>query len=271
MLAKAGFAAALALTLSAAVPPPNVPDLIRRSVQAIETDWSQTPNYSFVERDVESKKDGKPVVKTERVLMIDGSPYNRLIAVNDQPLSPGAQAEEARQVGRAIEKRQHELEGERNRRLWKYQKEGRQNETMLKGMVDAFDFRLVGEEVVNGHDCWVLEAKPKPGYQPTSRETKVLTGMTGRLWIDKRDRQWVKVQAEVVKPVSFFGFLARVEKGTRFLLEQEPVAVGLWLPKHFSMQVKASALGFNQNSTDDETYSDYRLASRALAQMQTQK
>jgi len=47
-------------------------------------------------------------------------------------------------------------------------------------------------------------------------------GMTGHLWIDQRDSQWVRVEAEVVRPVSFFGFFAKVGKGTRFLLEQEP-------------------------------------------------
>jgi hypothetical protein len=120
--------------------------------------------------------------------------------------------------------------------------------------------------MVNGRDCWLLTAEPKPGYEPVNREDKVLAGMTGHLWIDQRDSQWVKVEAEVVRPVSFFGFLAKVGKGTRFLLEQEPVAKGAWLPKHFSMRVYASALIFNEDSTDDETYSDYRPTSQALAQ-----
>jgi hypothetical protein len=266
MLMKAGFAAAMAFALPAATPTPNVRDLIGRSVQAIQADWSQTPNYSFVERDVESKKNAKPTIKTERVLMINGSPYNQLIAVDDQPLLPGDQAEEDRKLGVAIEKRPRESERERSRRLGKYQKENRQDRAMLQGMVDAFDFQLAGEEMVNGHDCWVLQANPKPGYRPANRETKVLLGMTGRLWIDKRENQWVKVQAEVVKPVSFFGFFAKVGKGTRFLLEQEPVANGVWLPKHFNMRVNASTLGFNEDSADDETYSDYQPASRAAAQ-----
>ena len=271
MVNRIGLAVVMAFALPAAAPPPSVSDLVSQSVEAIETDWSLAPNYSFVERDVESKKDGKPTIKTERVLMIDGSPYNRLIATDDQPLSSGDQVEEDRKLDRAAEKWPHESERERSRRLGKYQKERRQNRAMLQGLVDAFDFRLVGEQVVNGHDCWVLQADPKPGYQPTSRETKMLTGMAGRLWIDKREKQWVKVQAEVIKPVSFFGFFAKVQKGTRFLLEQEPVGNGIWEPKHFSMQVNASALGFNQDSTDDETYSDYRPAARALAQAHAQK
>jgi hypothetical protein len=62
----------------------------------------------------------------------------------------------------------------------------------------------------------------EPGNLGTNREDKVPGGMTGHLWIDQRDSQWVRVEAEVVRPVSFFGFFAKVGKGTRFLLEQEP-------------------------------------------------
>src|SRR5271163_1323987 len=104
MLKKTGLAVVVAFTLPAAAPPPSISELVRQSVEAIKTDWSQAPNYSFVERDVESKKDGEPTIKTKRVLMIDGSPYNRLIAMDDRPLSPGDEAEEKRELARAIDK-----------------------------------------------------------------------------------------------------------------------------------------------------------------------
>jgi hypothetical protein len=59
--------------------------------------------------------------------------------------------------------------------------------------------------------------------------------------------------------------MAKVGPGTRFELEQAPVGGKVWMPKHFSVRVNASALGFiNEDSTDDETYSDYRLMSQAL-------
>jgi hypothetical protein len=251
--------AACGTAATAMQPPPDVHQLIQRSVEAIEADWKEAPNYTFVERDVESKHDGAPTIKTYQVMMIDGVPYNRLIAINDQPLTPGQQAEEQRKLETEIAKREHESSRERNKRIAKYLKERNQDRAMLKAMADAFDFQLVGEETVNGHDCWVLNANPKPGYQPTNRETKVLTGMTGKLWIDKSANQWVRVQAEVIKPVNFYGFFAKVGPGTNFVLEQEPMGDKIWLPKRFSMRVKASALGmFNENSTDDETYADYK-------------
>lgn len=59
------------------------------------------------------------------------------------------------------------------------------------------------------------------------------------MWIDTKEFQWVKVEAEAIRPVSIEGFLARVEPGTRFELEKAPVAPGVWLPKHFSMLSRA--------------------------------
>ena len=139
---------------------------------------------------------------------------------------------------------------------------------MMNEMAEAFAFTFVGEEELEGHKVWVLDAAPKPGYQPKSRETKVLTGMKGRLWVDQATYQWVKVDAQVMKPVSLFGFLAKVGSGTRFVLEQEPVNGSVWLPKHFSMKVKASALGFiNEDSAEDDTYWNYRRIPQ-VAQLQ---
>ncbi len=264
------LAGAAGMCLAANVPAPNVQQIVQRSEQAIAADWSHAPEYSYVERDVESKRDSEPSVKTYQVLMIDGSPYNRLIAIDDKPLSSADQAEEVRKLQSEVQKRQQESERARQKRIDKYMRERRQNNAMLKSMVSAFDFQLVGEETVDGHPCWVLDATPKPGFEPVSRETKVLKGMRGRLWIDEASGQWAKVQAEVFQTVSLYGVFAKVRPGTRFMLEQEPVAPHVWLPKHFTTQVNASALGFfNENSVDDETYSKYEPMSQTLSQLVT--
>src|SRR5260370_33595606 len=86
--------AVAACCLAATVQRPDANEIVRRSVQAIDADWAQAPHYSFVERDAESKHDSRPVIKTYEVLMIDGSQYGRVIAVNDQPLSGGQKADE---------------------------------------------------------------------------------------------------------------------------------------------------------------------------------
>ena len=128
------------------------------------------------------------------------------------------------------------------------------------------NLRLTGEDTINGRRCFVLEGTPKPRYQPINRDTKILTGMRGKLWIDEQQYQWVKVEALVFRPVAFGLFFAHVEPGTQFTLEQQPVQDNLWLPTHFSMQAKARVLGlWSHNSRDDETYWDYRRGSQAQA------
>jgi hypothetical protein len=131
----------------------------------------------------------------------------------------------------------------------------------MRAMAIAFDFKVAGEERLEGHNVYVLEATPRPGYQPNSRETKVLTGMRGRLWIDKDDYQWVKVEAEVVKPVWFGWFIAKVIPGTSFVVDQAHVMKGLWLPRHFRVEVKAKLLWARKTYIHDETYRDYQLTS----------
>jgi len=257
---------AIAMTATGfAAEAPAADEIVRRSVAVTQADWQEAPAYSFINREVASKH-GSTTVKTFEVMMIDGSEYNKLIAINDRPLSAGEDAEEARKLDQEKYKRQHESSRERSRRIAKYRKERDQDHAMMKEMVNAFEFKLAGEEQIDGRDTWALNATPKPGYTPANHETRVLTGMRGKLWVDQATFQWVKVEAQVVKTVSLFGFLARVGPGTRFELEQRPVRDNLWLPVHFNMKVNASALGFiSENSSEDDTYRDYRQEPAAAA------
>src|SRR5438067_7811857 len=130
----------------------------------------------------------------------------------------------------------------------------------MEEMVKAFNFQLIGEDTVLGHRCFVLDATPRPSYQPTSRDTKVLKGMRGKMWIDVAQYQWVRVHAEVFRPVVFGLFIAHVQPGTEFTLEQQAVQGNIWLPTHFSNRVNAKVVFWQHNFTDDETYSNYRRA-----------
>ncbi len=247
---------------------PDVPEIIAHSVQANQEDWKQAPGYSFIERDADSKHGGAKTIKTFQVLMIDGSPYNKLIAVNDEPISSWMLAEEDRKLQRVIAHRRDESERERRRRVAKYERERNQDHAMLNEMTKAFEYQLTGETTLNGRTVWVLKATPKPGYVPPNVETKMLTGMRGTMWVDQATYQWVKVEAEVFRPVSIFGLFARVGPGTRFELEQEPVNDTLWMPTRLKVNVKATALGFfDESSTEDDSFRNYRPMPQVLAEL----
>lgn len=245
-------------------------EIVRKSLQTIELNLKQAPNYLYIQRKVQSKKGTKPTVHSYEVLVVEGSPYNRLIAIDDKALSRQQQAEEDLKMRNEAITRRHETDREHRKRTAKAFQDRERMLTLLRRMVNVLEFRLVGEETVDGHDCWVLYTGPKPGYEPQNQEDKVLAGTTGRLWIDKSQYQWVKAQAEVVKPISLYGFLAKVSPGTHFLLEQEPIADNLWLPKHFNIEVNASAFGFlHKDFHNDVTYRDYKALIQSVAELES--
>jgi hypothetical protein len=64
--------------------------------------------------------------------------------------------------------------------------------------------------------------------------------------------------------VSIEGFLAKVQPGTEFEVEQRPVAEGIWLPIHMSIRSKSSiAFVFHHHTTEDRRYFAYRRAPSA--------
>jgi len=248
---------ALAFVPSASSVEPNTQEIIKHSIAATEADWKAIPDFSDIERDAETRG-GSTTSKTYKFLMFDGSPYYHLIAVNDQPLSSAEQARESEKLERVIARRSAESEEQRGKRLAHYQEDRNRMFVLMRAMGEAFDFKLAGKERLEDHDVYVFEATPRPEYQPISRETKVLTGMKGTLWIDRDNYQWVKVEAEVIKPVPFGWFIAKVMPGTSFVLEQGLVTKGLWLPKHFRLEIKAKVLWLPKGYVHDETYRDYR-------------
>lgn len=226
--------------------------LVKKSVALTERDWQAAPKYRFRERDVKGKG-----TETYEVYLLDGSQYNKLVARNDRPLTAAEQQAEDAKLAREVERRRNESPVQRAKRVAKYQHERDDDHLMLREMANAFTYRITGEDTINGRGVYVLEAAPKPTYKPANARAKVLTQMRGKLWIDKAETQWVRVEAEVMAPVSMY-LLAKVSPGTKFVLEQMRIAPNLWLPKHFQMKAKATVLGFSHNEMDDETYSDYR-------------
>ena len=236
----------------AQVTPEQTQEIIRHSAQATHADWERAPDFDFCE--VDTTKIG---TRTSAVLMIAGSPYYRLVQVNGEDLSPAQDAAEQRLTS-TIQQRQRETPDAKAKRIAKYQNERYRDQQLLEQLTDAMNSTFSGREVVDSHQVEVFEATPRPDYVPKSMETKVLTGLKGKLWVDESSFRWVKVQAEAVKPISIGGFLARVEPGTQFELQERPINAEIWLSRLFKMQARAKILFLvNKSSDTNESYFNY--------------
>lgn len=228
--------------------------IIQRSVQANNRDWDADPQFAYTEQDL----DAKGIRKTYDVTYVLGSPYDRLIAINGKALSEPQKAQQQREYDEMLSQRKSESPEKRAQRIGKFQAERRRNHAMLDELTKAFDFHLQGEHKIDGYSVYLLNATPRRGYKPPNRDTQVLTGMEGRLWIEEKTFQWVKVEAHVIHPVSIEGFLAQVQPGTRFEVEKAPVEDDIWLVRHYSMRASAKVFFVVPHHTEeDDTYSNY--------------
>ncbi|MGA7218665.1 MAG: hypothetical protein WBX38_10145 [Candidatus Sulfotelmatobacter sp.] len=231
--------------------------IIQHSSEANERDWAATPEFDNSERDRNKGGD-----KTYAVTMLYGSPYERLVAVNGHALNDARQKEEQDKYEKAVTDRQHESADKRSQRISKYQAERKRDHTLIQQITAGFDFRLAGKRSVGGYKVYVLKATPRRGYKPPDRDSEVLTGMEGTLWIDRQTFQWVKVEAHVIHPVRIEGFLAEVEPGTSFEVEKRPVAGSIWMASHYSMRANAKIMFlFPHKGQEDDSYFNYHRAS----------
>ena len=247
-----------------AVPAEQIRELLRRAeAKDLENDKRER-DYTYLEREEQHHLDGHGKVKkiesrTSEVLEIYGEQVERLTAKDDKPLSAGEAKKEDDKIQRIIDKRKNESEDGRRKRLEHEEKEREEDRKFVLEVADAFNFRLIGSEAIDGRDAWVIEGEPRPGYEPKERNAKMLSKFKGRVWIDKADSQWVKLDVTAIDTLSIGFVLARIHKGTNFVVELTRVNDEVWLPKRVQVHLDARVALFKSYDEDiDLTYRDYK-------------
>lgn len=247
------------------LPPTNDPrEIVKRSVEIDHRTMELARNYTCQQREVEKHLDSHGKVKSTEVKTWDitvlyGEPYSRLIKKNDQPLSEKEEKKEEEKQDKYVAERKNESEEQRHKREAKQKKEREEGRAFLRDVENAYDFRMVGEERVDGRPAWVLEATPRKGFQPTQPHADILPKLKGRIWIDKQDYDWVKAEAEAIDTISFGLFLARVHRGSHFSFEQVRLNDEVWLLRRFYINASARVLVFkNMGIEQEDTFSNYK-------------
>ena len=87
----------------------------------------------------------------------------------------------------------------------------------------------------------------------------ILTKFKGRIWIDKAETQWLRLDVTAIDTISFGLVLARIHKGTRVVVEMTRVNDEVWLPKHVEFHIDARLAMFKSYDEDvEQTFWDYR-------------
>ncbi|WP_348268601.1 hypothetical protein [Edaphobacter sp. DSM 109919] len=89
----------------------------------------------------------------------------------------------------------------------------------------------------------VLDCKPNPKFSPPSTPAQALTGLEGRVWIDAKSRQVVRMEGTIFRAVNFgWGMLAHIYPDGHLLLEQAIAGGNRWIFTQFKEDLSVRAL-----------------------------
>lgn len=254
----------MALALPGVVCALDPKEIVRRSVSHDQMNWEKAKDYTYISNSTLHQKDsaGK-VFKTEQetreYFLLYGEPYARVIAKDGKPLPADDARKEQQKIDRLAAKRRSETPAERAERIERWKKERLKQREVALEIPEAFDFTLVREEVVAGRKAWVIDAEPRPGYQPKNWRASMLKKFHGRMWIDQTEYQWVRMEGEAIDTVSFGLFLARLAKGSKIIFEQVRVNDEVWMPKYLRVDLDARLALLKRMIGDQEVkFSEYR-------------
>ncbi len=84
----------------------------------------------------------------------------------------------------------------------------------------------------------VLDFTPDPRYHPPSMVAEALTGLEGRVWVDRKSKHVLRIEGRVLKAVDFgWGVLARVYPGGTVEFEQANAGGDRWTYAHLREDV----------------------------------
>jgi len=244
--------------------PNDAKEIMRRALDVDSRTSELARNYTY--RRYEQKKHlgthgevESSYTKTWDVINLYGEPYARLIQKNDQPLSEKDEQREEAKLEEFFNSRKNESEDSRQKRIVRERKERETQRAFLRDVVNAYDFRIAGEQEVDGRDAWVIEATPSKTFHPTQPHAGLLSKLKATVLIDKQDGIWVKVEGEVIDTLPLGIFVARLHKGTRFIVQQIHVNNEVWLMCRFYAEVKARVLLLTNRAVEFEyTFSNFK-------------
>jgi len=256
---------------AAKLPPTSDPrEIVRRSVEVDHHNFERARKYTCTQHEIIKHVDKQGKVKSTEVKTFDinfyfGELYSRLVQVDDKPLSDKEQKKEDEKLEKFLSKRRRESEEDRAKRAEKEKKEREEGRAFVRDVINAYDFRLLGDDQVSGEETWVIEATPHKDFKPTQPHADILKKIKGRMWIEKKDYNWVKVEAESFDTISFGLFLFRIHPGSRFVLETQHINQELWAMKRLYINGSARiALLKNEAIEQEDEFSNFKKFSTSV-------
>jgi hypothetical protein len=235
LLAVAGTRATLARTQAPTQDELRV--LVERIVANQHRNDAALAEYERRERVVARKSGEEERIvedKTYRVFPTGTGTIRVLLEEKGRPVKREAYEKGLRYVEEALVNALNPDLSRQKEAVAKWEKRTRERTEMVDAVPQAFLITWLGRETRNGRTLAKLKFEPNPEYKPASRNTELFTHVSAVLWVDEKEAQVARMQAEISRDIGVFGgVFGKVYKGGTFVLEQAQVADGVWLPTRY--------------------------------------
>jgi hypothetical protein len=259
---------------AAAFPHPD--EFARNLRRALQLDYQIQKEFTYIERrrDVKISSLGKVTIGPLRTFQVyphqSGRTYKRLIEIDGRPLTPEElarrDAEHERNLREAAEREQRETPEQRAARHERIAKEQRDRDAVLNDAFAVFEATFSGRESIDGQQVLIADLKPRPDARVTTREGRWMKNFAGRLWVDERDYQIVKLDMRAVSDVTIgWGVIGRIHAGSRVLFARRRFE-NAWLPSETTYEASGRTLLFRPfQFSVTASYSNYKRHVKSVA------
>ena len=236
-------------------PLPDIPTLlteVRANADKLE---NLLDTYSYTQKQInrEVGKDGVLREKDSETIQLSfykGNRIQRVIEKNGKPLSEKDQ----KKVDEDVQKRVEDIEKDFAKNGDKADRETeRLRRISVAEVLKASKLINPRRERFRGRDVIVFDFEPDPSYDLSKAESmlKLIGKIAGVVWIDEKDKQVARVEASMADNFNVGGGLvAKLKKGSSFMIEAERVNDEIWLPSVADINVAVRVLlvkGMNFN------------------------
>jgi hypothetical protein len=225
----------LTLTPPTQAQPEDAAALVRRAIQNREAAAKTHRPLRYLLRKTSDHRD-----TTKDIIETDQGAVARLIAINNQPLTPEANQAELDRLNTLAN--HPEIQEHRHQRE---QKDAARVNRLMRLLPDAFLYRDQGTTPCpsSGGTCHHLTFSPNPTFEPPDVEANIFRGLAGDLWIDQAQERLTRLDAHVIANVDFgWGILGKLDKGGTIQLEQSDIIHHDWELTTLKLNLKGKAM-----------------------------
>jgi hypothetical protein len=136
-------------------------------------------------------------------------------------------------------------------------KQSREEPFELLKIIDHYEYRLEGEETVDGVPCYRVAFTPKPDQPYDNREEKVLNHVSGHIWASTKDFSLIRNEGSLMEPVSVAWIFATLHE-MEFHFDAMPMPNGDYGPGHLSYRYLVNIPFMQLHERDTRVASNYR-------------